>query len=97
MLIQREWITVQKLSYPNTLDSYGQLRQATPTETDIEVVWKLNDQTNIQNPKYVDVEVICLTKDKTITDSNQIKNGNKIYNIMYLIPGKYTQIFLKRV
>lgn len=97
MLIQREWMWVKMLTYSDSLDEYGQQRQSEPTISNIKVIWKLNDQMNVNNPDYVDVDVILLTKDNSVSDSNQIMRGNDKYNIKKIIPGKYNQIFLKRV
>lgn len=49
---------------------------------------------NVNNPKYVDVDVIALTKDNTVTDSNQVMKDGIPYNIKWIIPGKYNQLFL---
>ena len=97
MLIQRDWIKVNKLTYSNELDDYGQKRQVPPTSTEIEVIWKLYNQINVNNPNYVDVDVICLTKDTTINDTNQIVKDSVTYNILMIIPGKNYQVFLKKV
>ena len=96
MVIQRDWIKVNKLTYSNTLDAYGQKRQEIPTSTEIEVIWKLYNQINVDNPNYVDVDVIILTKDTTINDTNQIVKDDVTYNILKIIPGKYYQVFLKK-
>lgn len=88
---------VKKLTYSDELDEYGQQRQSEPTISDVKVIWKLNDQMNVNNPDYVDVDVILLTKDNSVSDSNQIMRGSDKYNIKKIIPGKYNQIFLKRV
>lgn len=61
------------------------------------MIWKIYNQINISNPNYVDVDIICLTKDNTINDTNQIVKDNVTYNILMIIPGKYYQVFLKKV
>ena len=94
-VINRDWIVVKKLTYTNELDEYGQKRQNAPTESDLKVVWKLNNQMNVDNPKYVDIDVIALTKDE-VTDSNQVKKDNDKYDVKWVIPGKYDQLFLKK-
>ena len=91
--INRDWIIVKKLTYTNELDEYGQKRQSEPTQSDLKVVWKLNNQFNVSDPNYVDVDVIALTKDE-INDSNQVLKDNIKYNIKWIIPGKYNQLFL---
>jgi len=94
--INRDWIYVTKLTYTNTLDEYGQKRQEVPVQSDLKVIWKLYNQVNVNNPTFVDIDVICLTKDDSVTNKNQIVKDNEIYNVMQIIPGKYNQLFLKK-
>ena len=89
---------MQVLSYEDVVDEYGQKRQGTPTARVVEMVCKIYSQTNVTDPRYVDVDVIGLTYDKEITDKNVIIiNGDK-YNIKYIIPSsRLTQVLMKRI
>ena len=94
--INRQWEVVQLLSFEGT-DAYGQLKQEN-SSTDAEpisVVWKIFNQTNITNPNYVDVEVIALTIADVTTENQILKDGVK-YNVKFVIPGRYNQVFLSR-
>lgn len=97
-MIQREWQTVKVNTYTGNADTYGQIRQDTPTQTDVEMVVKIYSQTNVSDPRYVDVELIGLTKDKWITDANTITINSQLYIIKRIIPsGKYNQILMQKV
>ena len=94
--INRQWEIVQLLSFKGT-DAYGQLKQEN-SSTDAEpisVVWKIFNQTNVTNPNYVDVEVIALTI-ADVTTENQILKDDVKYNVKFVIPGRYNQVFLSR-
>ena len=97
-MIQREWQDVQVLSYEDIVDEYGQKRQGTPTIRIVEMVCKIYSQTNVTDPRYVDVDLIGLTKDKDITDENVIVIGDEKYNVKYVIPSsRLYQILMTRI
>ena len=93
-VINRQWENIYKLSYDNTTDEYGQLRQFEAEPEMVSVVWKQFDQKNVSNPNYVDIDVIVLTV-ADIKVGDQLIHDGKIYDVKYIIPGKYTQVFLK--
>jgi len=96
-MINREMQTVQVLTYTNTKDAYGQKRQDTPSTRNVDMVVKLYSQNNVQDPRYVDVDKIGITKDRTINTTNQIQVGTEVYNVLFTIPsGKYLQVLMKR-
>lgn len=96
-MIQRELKPYTVLSYAAGLDDYGQPRQGEPTERTVEMVIKLYSNAIENNPLFNDVELIGITKDQTITDSNRIVVGAKTYDVVYVIPsGKYLQVFLRQ-
>jgi len=97
-MINREWQDVQVLTYSDDLDEYGQKRQGTPTVRIVEMVCKIYSQSNVDDPRYVDVDVIGLTKDKDITDENVIIIGDEKFNIKYVIPSsRLYQILMQRI
>lgn len=96
-MINREWKTVQVITFSNELDEYGQKRQGSSTSRDIQMVCKIYTQNNVDDPKYVDVDMLGLTKETNITDANQIEIDNVKYNIKYIIPsGRLTQILMNK-
>ena len=97
-MINREWQLVDVLTYSEELDKYGQKRQGTPTTRNTYMVVKIYSQRNVDDVKYVDVDVIGLTKDKDITTENVIQIGSDKYNVKYIIPsGRYTQVLMYKV
>ena len=62
------------------------------------MVCKIYSQTNVTDPRYVDVDLIGLTKDKDITDENVIVVGDEKFNVKYIIPSsRLYQILMKRI
>ena len=96
-MINREWQKVKVVTFSDELDKYGQKRQGESTEREIEMVVKIYTQSNVEDPKYVDVDMIGITKDKDITDANQIEIGDDRYNVKFIIPsGRYCQVFMSK-
>lgn len=89
--------TVQVLTYTNELDDYGISRTDTPTTRDIEMYVKVYSQTNVENPKYVDIELIGLTEDNDLSTDNQLVVGGHTYNIKFITPSRrLNQVFMVR-
>lgn len=89
---------VEVLTYTNERDSYGQKRQSEPTPREVEMDIKIFSQVNVSDVRYVDVDVIGLTYDNSITDANQIKFDGRVYDVKYVIPSsRLNQILMKRV
>ena len=96
-MINREYQKVKILSFNGEKDEYGQRRQDTPTEREVEMVCKIYAQTNVSDPRYIDVDEIGITKDFTITPNNQVKIGSDVYNVKFTIPSKkYLQVLMKK-
>lgn len=97
-MINREWVKVSVISFTSGTDPYGQKRKNGESSREVEMVVKIYNQTNVDTVQYVDVDMIGLTKDKEITDANQIQIGEQRYNIKYVIPsGRLHQILMKKV
>jgi len=96
-MINRESKIVQVVSYTNTLDEYGQSRKTGHTTRNTEMTCKIYMQNNTTDIRYVDVEMIGITKDTAITDANAIVIDNQLYNVLYVIPSnRYTQVLMKK-
>lgn len=95
-MINREWQEATVLEYSPGIDARGQRRKTPSAERIIEIVPKIYSQTNVSDPRYVDVEIIGLTKDKDITTENRIQIGGNLYDVLYLIPsGRLTQVLMR--
>jgi len=94
-MINREMEPVEVLTYTE-INSVGQKRMGTPTSRSVEMFIKVNTQNNVADPRYVDCDLIGLTKDYTITTSNVIKYDGIKYNVKYLInTPRYLVVYLK--
>lgn len=97
-MIQREKKVVQVVSFSTSTDLYGQKRTQQTGTRDVEMVIKIHTQTNTDDVRFVDVDMIGLTLDKNITTTNQIVDGESHFNVLYVVPsGRYSQVFMKRV
>ena len=95
-MLNREYKTENVLSYTNATDSYGQRHKGATQTTQIEMVAKLYTQSNVQDPRYIDVDMIGITKYSGITTENEIVIDGKKYQVLYVIPsGKLNQVLMK--
>lgn len=96
-MINREYIPVSIITYEDKVDEYGQKKITVSNKRTADMVIKIYSQTNVADPRYVDCDYIGITKEKDITDSNNIEFQNIICNIKYIIPTpKYTQVLMKK-
>jgi len=94
-MIQREWQQVTVTTFSNTKDEYGQTRQTVASTRTVDMVCKIYSQSDINNPNFVNITMVGLTKDKAITTENEITISNKVYTVKYVVPsGKYNQILM---
>lgn len=86
MTITRELQSATIKSYGLTVDAYGQLEQGTPTTRTADIMFKVYGQQNVQDPRYVDVEAVGLTKDKSIVPGEVISFAQGDFRVKYVIP-----------
>ena len=59
---------------------------------------ELFSQKNTNDMRYIDVDMIGLTKDQDITNSDTIEYKDSQYQVLYVIPSsRYNQILLKQI
>ena len=86
MTITRELQSATIKAYGLTVDAYGQLEQGTPTTRTADIAFKIYGQQNVQDPRYVDVDAVGLTKDKSIVPGEVISFAQGDYRGKYVIP-----------
>ncbi len=97
-MINRKSAAVDVISYTVGLDEYGQKRQLGETKRTIKMMIQLFSQKNTDDPRYVAVDTIGLTKDLGITDANVIEYNNIKYQVLYVIPSsRYNQILMRQI
>lgn len=95
-MINNEMRTVSLLSYASTIDAYGQVRKGTSTSTNIEMMVKTYSQSNVDNPKYVDVELVGLTK-ANVSVENRIVIDTIKYDVLFVTKAKrYNEVMLRK-
>lgn len=98
MTIQRELQSATIKTYGTTVDAYGQLEQGTPATRTADIAFKIFAQQNVQDPRYVDVEAVGLTKDTSIVPGEVISFAQGDFRVKYVIPsGRWTQLMLVKL
>lgn len=93
-MINRELKQVTYRAFDNTKDAYGQLKQSY-TDTDIEMMIKIQTQFNVEDPRFVDIDCVGISRE-LLEAGNKIIDGDKIYLIKYVIPSsRFQQALLK--
>lgn len=93
MTIQRELQSATVRGYTMNVDAYGQLEAGLPRSIELSV--KLYSQQNVDDPRYVDVELVGLTKDTSIVPGEVISLAQGDYRVKYVIPaGRWTELML---
>ena len=97
MTITRELQSATIKTSGTTVDRYGQLVQSDVTRT-ADIAFKIYAQQNVQDPRYVDVEAVGLTKDTSIVPGEVISFAQGDYRVKYVIPsGRWTQLMLVKL
>lgn len=76
-MINRELKDITVKIYNAEKDEYGQKRQKGYTTRTIKGVVKLTNQMNIDNPKYVDIDLLVLTTDGDLSDKDTLEIDSK--------------------
>lgn len=98
MTIARELQSATIKAFGLTVDDYGQLEQGTPATRTAEIAFKLFAQTNVTDPRYVDVEAIGLTKDTSIVPGEVISLAQGDYRVKYVIPStRWQELMLVKI
>ena len=93
-MINREKHIVTYRAFTNTKDDYGQLKQEW-VDTNIEMMIKIQNQINVEDPRFVDVDSVGISRE-LLTAGNKIIDNDRVYLIKYVIPSsRYQQALLK--
>ena len=93
-MVNRELHKVKYRVFDDTKDDYGQLKQSFE-DTEIEIMIKIQSQVNVEDPRFVDVDSIGISRELLVA-GNKIIDGDKVYLIKYVIPSsRYKQALLK--
>lgn len=98
MTITRELQSANVLVYGLDVDSYGQLEAGIPTQRNIQLAVKVYSQQNVSDPRYVDVELIGLTQDKSVVPGEIIALAQGDYRVKYVVPtGRWQELMLVKL
>lgn len=97
-MINRDLQTVSVITFTTGVDSYGQTRTSQASTRNVEMAIYPYSHSNVNNPKFLEYELIALTKDNDIDYSNSLQFNNKKYDIKYIIKSaRHNQLFLTEV
>ena len=97
MTIHRELQSATVKAYDLTVDAYGQLQRGTPTTRTCDMTVKTYMQQNVQDPRYVDVELIGLTKEN-IVPGEVVSLAQGDYRVKYVINShRWNEIMLTKI
>ena len=97
MTITRELQSATIKTYGTSVDAYGQLIQNETTRT-ADIAFKVNMQQNVQDPRYVDVEMVGLTKDKSIVPGEVVSFAQGDFRVKYVVPtGRWQELLLAKL
>lgn len=105
MTINRELqsVTIKGLAhdtsepYGPSVDDYGQLIYSTTTRSS-QMAAKIYSQQNVSDPRYVDVEMVGLTKDTSIVPGEVVSLAQGDFLVKYVVPtGRWQEILLTRL
>ena len=97
MTITRELQSATIKAYGTSVDAYGQLIQSEETRT-ADIAFKIYGQQNVQDPRYVDVEAVGLTKDKSIVPGEVITFAQGDYRVKFVVPtSRWQQLMLVKL
>jgi len=95
-VINRDWQDATVSTLSGDVDEYGQPTTSAVTRQ-IKIYKKIYTQTNVNDPRYAEVDEIALTTDKNVTTSDTISTDTDTYRILYIIPStRYTSLLLRR-
>lgn len=77
------------------LDEYGQPTQDSVTG-EVLMFISVTKQSPVQNPLYAESEYTGLCRDNTIDEKCTIEYEDKKLKVLYVVKGRYNQIFMKR-
>ena len=92
MTITRDLQSATIKANTTSVDRYGQIVQGDSRTIDVAV--KLYSQANVQDPRYVDVEMVGLTKDKNVKPGEVLTVAEGDFRVKYVIPSSRWQELL---
>lgn len=99
-MINRERRKAYVRTYAGAQDAYGQSRKDSYSDAAVDMVIHIYSQTQTTDIRYTNVELVCLVDKKyNITDKNAIVIDDKVYNILYIIPGpkNLNQVMVQKI
>lgn len=95
-MINRENKPVTVVRYKDTTDEYGQTKCDIDKAINTQMCIHIYNQTNVQDPRYVDCDYIGITKLSDITINDDVLFENITTRVMYIIPTRTYYIVLMK-
>ena len=97
-MINREKTPISIIRYEDTVDEYGQTKRYIKEEIASEMVVHIYSQTNVTNPKYVDIDYLGIYNPQVnISIDDDIIFNNNQCSVMYIVPAnRYNIVYMKK-
>lgn len=87
---------VTLLTYTTDINEYGERRKGAPTEEIIKMAIYPYSHVKTEDIRYQDVDLVGITKAE-VNDSNMIKDGSVIYDVLFIQPTPRHNFVLMKV
>ena len=76
-------------------NEYGEPSTIPSSSRTIQATFDLYTHSPVEDPRYQEVQYVCLTKDKEIDDTNKLVINGKTYRVIFVNPfGRLAQVFI---
>lgn len=97
-MINREKTPIIIIHYTDNIDGYGQTKKNVKEKVASEMVVHIYSQTNVTNPKYVDIDYLGIYNPQVnISIDDDIIFNNNQCSVMYIVPAnRYNIVYMKK-
>lgn len=97
-MLNREKTPITIIHYTDSIDGYGQTKKTVKEKVASEMVVHIYSQTNVTNPKYVDIDYLGIYDPQTnISIDDDIIFNDIQCSVMYVVPtNRYNIVYMKK-
>lgn len=92
----QKYIPITYTAYTDELDEYGQPK-VDNTEKECLMAISVTKHSPVDNPLYVDSEYTGITMDNELNDKCIVNYNNMKLKILYILKGRFNQVFMQRI
>ena len=92
----QKYIPITYTSYTDQLDEYGQPK-VDNTEKECLMAISVTKHSTVDSPLYIDSEYTGITMDNELNDKCIVNYNNMKLKILYILKGRFNQVFMQRI